>query len=694
MANEGISGPGIIAPGGSSPTSETKITFTRGSIKYDTPFLDMTSTFIPKSIKGLLRFIAASILSDGLVSQCITKLSEYPITKLLYNENNPSPIKDDKTVDKWVEILEQRLKIIRTMKQSGMDYYSYGNSVLSINYPFKRFLECKRCKKTVAAESIKYKFKNFKFYGKCSCGEVGVMDPQDRNTQELSKLSIIHWDLLQLDIKYNSITDDHFYYYKVPIHIEVALKRGDLDIVSTTRLEIIKAVQYRKQLKLSSDNVFHLKRTSPQYIVPSERGWGLPVVVPVMKDIFHNKILKKGNEMIAFDHIVPLRILFPQGTGDVSPHATINLAGWRGKVENEIRMWKADPNRISIVPIPLGMVNFSGDAKLLLVTPEIKATDDNIIMGLGIIPEIIRGGASWSGSNVSLRVVENTFLNHRTDMHEMLDWVVDNVARYLKMKPIDVKMADFKMADDVQKKNLMVNAAKGPPSERIASRTTVTKELGFDPETEYELIEKELKKEIELKIQEQEGSATAQGSAMVINALYDADAQAEQKSRLQVRDREEQAKRDKFTRDMDEENADAVMDEFSFAAQRSGQDPQTISVPNLILLLTQRFANLAQVNKDEFKLRMLSMKNSMPTAYGIIYNNLKEMNLIAADLTPDLKMAQQYTPGELPTYSQGESSAGGAPELSEAGANIDAIKPEYNKTLPESKPPVSPDAPV
>ena len=697
MAHEGIVGPGITTPGGSSPTGETRLSFTRGSIKYDTPFMDMTSTFIPKSIKGLLRFIASSILSDGLVSQCITKLSEYPITKLLYNEEDPTILKDDKTVQKWVDILEKKLKVIKSMKQGGMDYYSYGNSIVSINYPFKRFLKCKnkQCNNKVAAEAVKVKFKNYNFFAKCpKCNREGEMDAEDRNTKELNKLSLIHWDLLQMDIKYNSITDDHFYFYRVPIHIEVAVKRGDMDIVNSTRLEIIEAIKKRKQLKLVADNVFHLKRISPQYIVPSERGWGLPILVPVMKDIFHNKILKKGNEMIAFDHIVPLRILFPQGTGDVSPHATINLSGWKTKVEEEVRKWKVDPNRVSIVPLPLGIVNFSGDAKILSVTPEIKATDDTIIMGIGIIPEIIRGGASWSGSNVSLRVVENSFLNHRTDMHEMLDWIIDNVATYLDIQPINVHMADFKMADDIQKKTLMVNAAKGPPSERIASRTTVTKELGFDPEAEYSLITKELKREIELRIQEQEGAATAQGSATVINALYNADAEAEQKSRLQIRDREEQAKRDKFTRDTDEENADAIIEEVDIAAKKTGVQPQTLSVPNLILLLTQRFSNLAQVDKDEFKIRMLAMKNSMPTVYGMIYNNLKEMNLIQADLTPDLNTAAQYTPGEIPSYSQGETFAEEPPGIAELGPSQNVIKPGYDKPLPESRPPVSSQSPV
>ena len=697
MSNEALQGPGAQTAGDGGTGSNLKIAFTRGSLKYDSPFMDMTSTFIPKSIKGLLRFIAACILGDGFVSQCVTKLAEYPITDLIYEDDEESEIKDDKRIDKWKNILEKKLKIVRSMKQAGMDYYGYGNSIISINYPFKRYFICKNCNNRFASDSIKYKFQNYKFIGECpKCKKTDRLKAQDKNTKELNKFNLIHWDLLYIDIKYNTISGDHFYFYRIPPQMEVAIKRGDLDIINTTRLEVIDAVKKKKPLKLMADNVFHLKRTGPQYVISSERGWGIPAIMPVMKDIFHTKILKKGNEMIAFDHIVPLRLLFPQGTGDISPHATVNLSGWRTKIEDEVRKWKADPNYISIVPLPVGQINFSGDAKVLSVTPELKATEDAIMTGIGIIPEIIRGGASWSGSNVSLRVVENSFINHRNDMHDYLEFVIENVSRYLDIPEVDVRMSDFKMADDLQKKRLVVDAAMGEASKTLISKTTVTKELGFDPEQEYQLKLKEMKKNIELAIEEMEGAATAQGSAAVVNAMYQADAQAANADRLEVHDRESQGKREEVDMQMHEESAGAIAEEVAIAAGRKGMSPESIPTPNLILMLTQRFAIAAKANPEEFKMRMLIMKNTMPALYGEVYNNLKELNIISADLQPDLQLAQKATPGELPTYNQGGVTAEAPPSLAEVGA---AAQPNitgnnYNKLLPEAKPPVSQNAPI
>lgn len=692
MAAPDLSGGGLITNiTAGDAGANTKIAFTRGSLKYDSPFLDMTSSFIPRTIKAILRFVAAYVVGDGLVSACINKLSEYPITKLIYGDKDKQLLEKDKTIEYWENVLEKKLKIVRSMKQAGMDYYAYGNSLVSINYPFKRILTCPRCRAEHSANAVKAKLKNFEFHATCmekKCGYTGKMKAEDRPTKEIDKLNLVHWDIMNIDIKYNGITGDHFYFYTIPADLANAIRRGDNDIIKGTRIEVIEAIRKRKQLKLMGDNIYHFKRPAPQYIIPAERGWGIPVVMPIMKDIFHNRILKKGNEMIAFDHIAPLRILFPQGTGDVSPHAVMNLSGWRTKIEGELQKWRVDPNYISIVPIPLGMENLGGDAKILMVTQEIKATEDNMITGLGIIPEIVRGGASWSGSNVSLRVVENTFLNHRNDMHDFLDWVVDKVSVYLDKPKISVRMADFKMADDLEKKKLMIQSTQGGASAALVSRTTAIKELGFDPIEEYDNKKEELKRILELQIKEAEGNAEAQGAATLINAMYGADAQMEGQARIEEHERTNQAKRDEDNAKASDQNAQGVQGEVQALSQQSQQNPNMISIPNLILVLTQRFARLASIDRGEFKIRMLAMKNATPSLYQEIFSNLKEMNLIEADVAPDMATVAKTTPGQVPDNMQGGVYAAAAPGASETGASVPA------QALPEQRPPRSLQAPI
>lgn len=300
------------------------------------------------------------------------------------------------------------------------------------------------------------------------------------------------------------------------------------------------------------------------------------------------------------------------------------------------------PNYIALVPMPLGTQSFGGDGKILMVTPEIKATEDDIVAGMGVIPELIRGGASWSGSNVSLRIIENTFLNHRTDMQSITDFIIDKVANNFDKRKISVKMSDFKMADDLQKKQMIVSAATGSPAETMISSDTAIKELGFDPNTEYENNQARLKKMIELKTKEAEGMAEAQGAGSVINAMFAADAQMENQKRVEMHQKNISTERQKESEHFKEQNAKATEDDI-----KNQNLPKEIDIPTLIYTLTSRFARLAQNDPTEFKIRMLGMKQSMPSMYNEVFRNLQEMNLIAADLLPDLQVAQKETPGKF-----------------------------------------------
>jgi hypothetical protein len=685
-----LSGGGMATPSvtsAPSATNTTQIAFTRDSLKYDSPFLDMTSTFLPTRIKDVLRFSAAYCIGDSLVSQCVSKLSEYPITSIIYElpKESRGGLPETNLVSFWKELLEKKVDILRVLKQSGMDYYTYGNSIVSINYPFNRMLTCPKCQTQKTIKVFKdVEFKNFEFEAECpndNCKFRGKgFIASDVTIMDMSKVRVVHWDLSRIEIKYNSITGDHFYYYTVSSDIADALRRGDMDIVNTTRMEIIKASQQKKPIKLLSDNIFHLKRPAPQYLIPSERGWGIPVVMAVMKDIFHTRILKKGNEMIAFDHIAPLRILFPQGNGEISPHAGIDLGGWKTQVELEINKWRKDPNYISVMPIPLGMQNLSGDLKMLNVISEIKQIEDDVIIGMGVIPEIVRGGASWSGSNVSLRVVENTFLNHRESISRLLEFIVDRLSVLFQKPKIDVHMSDFKMADDMQRKSMVINASSGSVADSLLSKETAIKELGFDPTTEMEAKHRELKKIIELGIEEQEGMAEAQGAASIVNAMYRADSEINYGKKMDKNEQELAAEQDLMRRNEKSQNAYGIQEEVQ---QQFGN--QNVSLPVLVMAITKRFVALANTNPEEFKLRMLIMKNSMPSMYNEVSKNLKEANLIKADLIPDMDAVNKYTPGQIPSNSQGDVKAGDPPSPVESGMDVAEMQKSV-VAVPVSKP--------
>jgi len=244
------------------------------------------------------------------------------------------------------------------------------------------------------------------------------------------------------------------------------------------------------------------------------------------------------------------------------------------------------------------------------------------------------------------------------------------------------------MADDLKKKEMMMKNAGEDPATSLISRTTMQKELGLDPNKEYNLKEQELKHMIELKVKSAEGEAEAQGTATVINAMYMADAELANRSKSEKNEREFQEEREKALADQKSMNAEGVAQETEQISSQKGIDATKISIPNLIMTVTSRFARLAEINPNEFKVRMLAMKNSMPSLFLEVVNNLKEMNVILADTTPDLETVQKYTPGQIPSAAQGDTYSEEPPSPAEAGADPSV------SALPEQRPPRGPSTQI
>lgn len=431
---------------------------------------------------------------------------------------------DDDLVYKWRHILDDSLNVKSFFISTGLDLNALGNSVVSIFFPFQRWLTCMHCKKQNIVENVKdWTFKDLKWKGICPECDTGTeFEAEDKYVRDISGLNLIRWSIENIDIKYNEITGKSRYYYSIPQRIKKSILSNDKHTIAETPLRFIQAIKEDKSIELDKDNVFHMKQAT---LAEEDQGYGKPIIMAAMKDAFYLEILRKANEAIAFQYIVPLTVLFPEGNGNANPYQHLNLAEWRTRIEEEILKWKDDANYIPLMPVPLGSKQIFGDAKALMITPEIRAVTEQIITGMGVPPEFVFGGMQWSGSHVSLRMIENQLLRHREQMSRMLDFIIDRISRFFRLKKINVKFADFKMADDIQLKQILGNLVSG----QKVSLQSYIQDFNLDRSTE----QKELLNEAEFtnKLQRVQliAQAEAQAEAMLITARAQTKAQLEQK---------------------------------------------------------------------------------------------------------------------------------------------------------------------
>lgn len=503
------------------------VTVTSAGLNYPSPYFDIASTYVPPTLKLLFSMTRYFYYSNSIISPTIYRLAEYPVTSVCYEKARGGEDVTDATKELWRRLLEETLHIQRLQIEINLDYYVYGNCFISISYPFVRNLECPSCKKKTAITKFKWgkdqlQWKRFQFVGPCpKCKrEKVIFKVVDVPIRNRSQIKIIRWNPMQVDIEHNPLTGRSTYIYHVGAVERKAIQLGKKDALETTPWIFIEAVKKSGDVELEHSNLFHFKRPS---ISDQDMGWGMPLILPVIKDAYYAQILRKGQEAVAVEHIVPLRILFPTQNGDVSPFVSANLGTWRAKMEDEIKRWRQDPNYISIAPIPAGLINIGGDAKALLITPELQYTKQQIYEGLGVPMEVLTGGATYAGNNVSMRILENHFLTTFKLHDEFLKWLSSRLARYCKIPEIYCRQEKFRMADDIQLKQILMNLQQLGK----VSATTLLRIFDLDYNVEQEQLKKDNQTSNMLMGLTAIQNAEAQGQMSLIAAKYAALSQVE-----------------------------------------------------------------------------------------------------------------------------------------------------------------------
>jgi len=450
-----------------------------------------------------------------MIGSVVTKIAEYPVTDFVYNASQKH------VRDGWKEILEDTLNMKPFLIEVGLDYFAYGNAFISINLPFTRWIQCPSCSSLykLEDESFKFSFKNFEFHFECKdCKSNVVGKIVDNPIRDRTGINFVRWDPKNIDIHYNPITGKSKYRYQIPNKIKKAIHKGSREILVDIPEIFFIALKKKRDIQLSDQNLFHFKRPT---LAEQDMGWGKPLIIHSMGRMFYLYVLRRAQEAIALQRIMPMEFIFPQANAQQDPYQHVNLSSWQGNIENEIHKWRQDPNYISIVSVPLGFERLGGDGRALLLGPEIEVTNKEITGGMGVPLEFVFGGLSWSGSSVSLRTLENHFLMYRRLLLRFVNWSKNRIRLYLGLPDIDIGFTEFKMADDVQRKQIVIqlNAAN-----KISDHTMLT-ELGFDYDDEQEMIEKETDQRNQIQAMTMKAQAEAQGESSIVSAKYQARAQ-------------------------------------------------------------------------------------------------------------------------------------------------------------------------
>jgi hypothetical protein len=473
--------------------------YTAGLFQSGNPWFNNANQFVPRNLHDVIKWARFITVQSPTTTETIRKYSTYPITHFVYDTKNDM-------LKKKYEDLTKQLKLKEFLQTTGFEFFTIGNSFISIYFPIVRYLVCPVCKTSYAAKQApKIVFKQWEFRGTCPhCNATGIFIRNDVKSLNLKEINLIRWTPEHIVVNHNPITGESEYYYKIPNSVKQKILKGDRLFLDSVPWEFVEAVRYNQDFKFDKDNLFHLKNISSGGTV---EGISVPPLLSLFSLVFYQATLRKANEAIATEYLNPMRVVFPQAqTANADPVVAMSLRNFKSHIEEAIRIHKRDKNYFLISPLPLGYQPIGGEGKNLLVSQEISQAEEQILLSLGVSRELLSGMTNWTSSSVGLRMLENTLFSYISRLEDLIEWIVTKTASYINMEVVKTTLEPFKLLDDELLKQTLTQLVM----QDKASMTTLFEELNMDFSKEMKTMKEEKSSLAALQVEMQYEAEQAQ----------------------------------------------------------------------------------------------------------------------------------------------------------------------------------------
>lgn len=394
----------------------------------------------------------------------------------------------------------------------------YGNVFVSVYFPFDRFLICPKCQTHYHIDTIAYKFqfKSLTFDAVClKCDYQGTFDREDMRSPDTSRTKLIRWNPKRMRLRYHDISGEIEYFYELEPRFLDKIRNGNRFYLNKTPWSIIECaartpLSDQPLYKFERDQLYHMHEATLAGL--PIRGWAIPPILPNFKLAYYIQVLRRYDEAIALDYIIPFRILFPQQSqaAGQDPLQMLSMDVFISHMKDMVAAKRANATDIQITPFPIGYEMLGGEGRTLSPKDNIAQAMDELLNAIGYPAELYRGSLAIQAFPVALRLFEKTWGTLVDGYNDLVDWVLKKLSRYYGWAPIEGSLRSVTLADDIERKALQLQAAAGMD----ISKATAFRPLGIDFMEEQKKVVEEQKEIMKLQqeaMEEQEVSQIGTG---------------------------------------------------------------------------------------------------------------------------------------------------------------------------------------
>jgi len=439
---------------------------------------------MPETIPLALRWCELIVSADGTYAEALKRALSYFLTDI-----NLAGVSDDET-DRWKSYLNDTLGIWSHLQAVGMDFMTYGNGFFSVLPLFERHLQCKGCQRVRFPLRVVYNAPVFSFSWedyqfKATCPQCRYRGPwlvkDNKITDERKAVLLRRWSPHEIELLWDPFTHQCRYLWKIPEDYKSTIRKGHLHQLERVPLEVLDAISANQYLLFDDDVILHVKE--PTLAGIRNRGWGIPRILSNFRQTWYVQVLRRFNEAIALDYVIPFRILTP-APGD-SATGKDPLMGMGGSstvshIRRMLRQRRQNPAMWHVLPFSLQYQLLGGEAKQMAPVELIAQGQETQLANIGIPMELWKGSLSVQAAPAALRLFESSWTALPRNLNMILQFIVRNIAKIMSWQCPQSGLEPVTHADDITTQQAVLQLMMGGQ----VSPTTGLKAIRKDFRTE------------------------------------------------------------------------------------------------------------------------------------------------------------------------------------------------------------------
>lgn len=421
-----------------------------------------------------------------VIGRAINKVVRYFAADISISAQKSPSQTDNDALQHTQQLMKQKYNLLQFIIKAGEQLATMGNVFIYIMPVINRTLCCPQCNFSVNIQAVKNRVDytwDGQFHGTCpACGKKITYKIVDKVTSDLygRKIKMLCYSPRDVQLKFNQLTGEYTYLYKMPPHIKTAIISGDPVYLRNTPKVFLKGAFTTDYIQFPSDKFLHLRTSTLTSMDRFYKGWGTPLFLSSFGNVLRLAYLDKFNQAVATDFIAPIRLLSPPPQNLMAGQDPMRqpISGFAVKqfLFDAIKGVRDNPSQWVVSPFPVNYQMLGGQAKQLAPVQLMQWYQDRILQDMAIPVQLRQTSFQAVAQSMGLRMFQRQWIHFTNDLQKALIWCADKICQAHLLDKVTVRLDKTSFVeDDMHKQTILSMAGSG-----MISGDTVLKTVGLD----------------------------------------------------------------------------------------------------------------------------------------------------------------------------------------------------------------------